>query len=214
MSAVREALVLPGLLLTAALIAAVEPGARLVFTPPTLFSLVLAVLLLAALVRSGTLDPDALVNPSRPILANANGAIVLVSVLASAAAVLTMITPRSGLPRFFVSVFLLVLLVNTLVARPARGPLLRSVAVILGSGVVLKFVVLAGLSDPAASTTARVLIALFDAATFGSVAQAPQPAAAGYLAFLAIVLFLIAAALLPPRRVELRTASRMQLPEA
>jgi len=112
-------------------------------------------------------------------------------------------------------VFLLALLVNTLVARPDRVRLLRSIAVILGSGLIVKFVILAGLSQPSSSTTARVLIALFDAATFGAIAQEPQPAAAGYLAFAACALLLAATALLPAaRRVELEAASRMQLPEA
>jgi len=211
MSAAREAVVLPVLFITTALLAGVEPGARLAFTAPSLLSLVLAVLVIAVLVRGGALDPAQLLHSSRPVLANANGAVVLASLLASAAAVLSMITPRSGLPRFFVSVYLLVLLVNTLVARPARVPLLRSLAVILGAGLLLKFVVLAGLSEPGGSTTSRVLVALFDAATFGSIAQAPQPAAAGYLAFAAVSLFLAATALLPPRRAELEAASPMQL---
>ena len=219
MTPVREAFVLPVLLITSALAAGVQPGAGVTFVPPSLYSLVLAVLLVAALVRGGALDPSRLLHAERPPLANANGAVVLAALTGASAAVFAMITPRSGLPRFFVSVFLLVLLANTLAARPARVPLLRSLAVILGSGLVLKFVVLAGLSEPGGSTTSRVLIALFDAATFGSLAQEPQPASAGYLAFLTILLFLTAAALLPPpppsaRRVELEPASRMQLPEA
>ena len=215
MTAAREAFVLPLMLLTAALLASAEPGAHLAFVVPSLYSLVLATLLVAALVRSGALDPLRLMNQSRPMLANANGAIVLASLVAAAACVVTAVTPGSGLPRFFVAVFLLVLLVNTLVARPDRVRLLRSIAVILGSGLMVKFVILAGLSEPSSSTTARVLIALFDAATFGAVAQEPQPAAAGYLAFAACALLLAAAALLPgARRVELETASRMQLPEA
>jgi hypothetical protein len=211
---VREAFVLPLLFITAALAAGAAPGARLAFVPPSLFSLVLAVLLVAALVRAGALDPVRLLHGSRPLLANANGAVALGSLFAAAAAIFTMITPRTGLPRFFVALFLLVLLVNTLVARPSRVPLLRSLAVILGSGLLVKFVLLAGLSEPGGSTTARVLIALFDAATFGTIAQDPQPAAAGYLAFFAAAVFLVATALLPSRRVELEPASRMQLPEA
>jgi hypothetical protein len=215
MTAGREAVVLPLMLLTAALLASAEPGARLTFVVPSLYSLVLATLLIAALARSGGLDPLRLMNPSRPLLANANGAMVLASLAGAAASVLTAITPRSGLPRFFVAVFLLALLVNTLVARPDRVRLLRSIAVILGSGLIVKFVILAGLSQPSSSTTARVLIALFDAATFGAIAQEPQPAAAGYLAFAACALLLAATALLPAaRRVELEAASRMQLPEA
>ena len=215
MSAVREAFVLPLMLLTAALIGSVQPGAHVTFAAPSPYSLLLAVLLVATLTRSGALEPLRLMNPSRSMLANANGAMVLAALVAAAACVLAMITPGSGLPRFFVALFLLVLLVNTLVAQPDRVRLLRSLAVILGSGVLIKFVILAGLSEPATSTTGRVLIALFDAATFGAIAQEPQSTAAGYLALAACALLLAAAALLPAsRRAELGPASRMQLPEA
>ena len=90
-----------------------------------------------------------------------------------------MLTPHSGLPLFFVSVFLFVLLLNTLVAQPDRVRLLRSLAVILGSALVLKFVILASLSGPSGSRTARVLVALFDAATFGTITQEPQSPGGG-----------------------------------
>jgi len=217
MSPVREAIVLPLMLLTAALLASAQPGtplAPLAFIPPSPYSLVLATLVVAALVRSGALDPARLMHGSRPILANANGAVVLASLLAAAAAVLSMITPESGLPRFFVALFLPVLLINTLVAGPDRVRLLRSLAVILGAGVVIKFVILAGLSEPATSATGRVLVALFDAATFGAIAQHPQPGSAGYLAVASAALFLAAAALLPPPRPPSTTALAMHRVEA
>lgn len=214
MTPLREAIVLPLLLLTAMLLASVAPGAAVAYVMPSPYSLVLATLLVGALVTCGALDPRRLMHASRPILANANGAVVLIALVGASAAVFSVVTPRSGLPRFFVSVFLLVLLINVLVARPDRIRLLRSLAVILASGFVLKFVLLASLSDPSASTTARVLVALFDAATFGSVAQEAQPASLAYLAFFAGLLLLAAAAWLPaPRQVELDAASRMQLPE-
>jgi len=126
--------------------------------------------------------------------------VVLLALFAAAAQVLSMLTPRSGLPLFFVDVFLFVLLLNTLVAQPDRVRLLRSLAVILGSALVLKFVVLASLSGPSGSRTARVLTALFDAATFGTITQEPQAPQAGYLAFFAIAMFLAGATLLPPAR--------------
>ena len=214
MTPAREAIVLPVLLLTVTLLGGMQPGARIAFVPPSLFCLVLSSLLLTALVRSGALDPGRLMHASRAPLANANGAIVLLTLVAAGAQVFTMLTPATGLPLFFVSVLFLVLLVNTLVAGPDRVRLLRSLAVILGAGLVLKYVVLAGLSQPA-GRTARVLVALFDAATFGSIAQDPQPAAAGYLAFLTTVLFLTAASLLPGwTHRDPGTALRMQLPEA
>ena len=198
MTPLREAVVVPFIFISVAILAGMEFDARLAFVPPSLFSLVLGVLLLATLVRSGALDPSRLLHGARPMVANANGAIVLAALLGASAQVLAMLTPRSGLPMFFVSVFLFVLLLNTFVAVPIRARLLRSLAVTLGSTLILKFVVLAALSSPGPSRTARVLAALFDAATFGSIAQSPQPAAAGYVAFAAVALYLVGLALLPP----------------
>jgi hypothetical protein len=197
MSALREAVVLPLVFLTVTLLAGVQLGAGVALVPPSLFSLILATMLTGTLVRSGALAPERLLQGSRSMLANANGAIVLFTLFGASAQVLAMLTPRSGLPLFFVDVFLFVLLLNTLVAQPDRVRLLRSLAVILGSALVLKFVVLAALSGPPGSRTARVLIALFDAATFGTVTQEPQSAGAGYLAFVASGLFLAGIAALP-----------------
>lgn len=198
MSAVREAFVLPLLFLTIALLGGLEPGAAVPWNPPSLFSLVLAVMVLAALVRSGTLAPDRLMHGSRPIVANANGLIVLLSLFAASAQVLNMLTPRSGLPALIVGVVLFVLLLNTLVMSPDRPRLLRSFAVVTGSAFVLKFVLLASLADAEGGRTKRVLLALFDMATLGTISQAPLHAAAGYLAFVLVLLFLAGVALLPP----------------
>ena len=197
MTAVQEAFVLPLLFLTIALFGGLDPGAPNPWTPPSLFSLVLAVMVMAALVRSGTLAPDRIMHGSRPLVANANGFIVLLSLFAASAQVLNMLTPRSGLPALIVGVVLFVLLLNTLVMSPDRPRLLRSFAVVTGSAFVLKFVVLASLADPAGGRTKRVLLALFDVATFGTVAQAPLHPAAGYWAFLLVLLFLAGVALLP-----------------
>jgi hypothetical protein len=200
MSAAREAVVLPLIFLTVTLLAGVQIGPAVALVPPSLFSLVLGTMLLAALVRAGALAPARLLHGSRSILANANGMVVLVTLFAAASQVLGMLTPRSGLPLFFVDVFLFVLLLNTLVAQPDRVRLLRSLAVILGSALVLKFVVLASLSGPSGSRTARVLAALFDAATFGTMAQEAQAPGAGYAAFFAVGLFLVGVSALPAVR--------------
>lgn len=200
MSAIREALVLPLIFLTVALLAGARLAAGVALAPPSLFTLVLATMLVAALVRSGALAPDRLLHGSRSILANTNGAVVLATLFAAAAQLLAMLTPHSGLPLFFVSVFLFVLLLNTLVAQPDRVRLLRSLVVILGSALVLKFVILASLSGPSGSRTTRLLVALFDAATFGTITQEPQSPGGGYLAFFAAGLFLIGAAALPAAR--------------
>ena len=122
---------------------------------------------------------------------------------------MSMLTPQTGLPMLFVSVFLLVLLLNTWVAMPDAVRLLRSLAVTLGSALVFKFVILDGLAAPATSRTARVLAALLDLATLGTVSQPPRAPIAGYLAFLAVLLFLAGVSLLPrPRSTETALARR------
>lgn len=206
MTALREAIVLPGLLLTIALLAGARIDARVALIPPSLFSLVLATMLIAALVRSGALAPDRLLHASRSTIANANGAVVLFTLFAATAQVLAMLTPRTGLPMLFVDIFLFVLLLNTLIALPDRVRLLRSLAVTLGSTLLLKFVILSAVSGPAESRLTRVLVALFDAATLGSITQAPEPTSAGYLAFFAVALYLIAIALLPHPRPQAMTS--------
>ena len=198
MSAAREAWVLPLAFLTVALLGGLEPGTRTPFVAPPVFALVLALVLVAIIVRSGTLAPDRLVNGSRSPLANANGAVVMLALFAATSQVFNLLSPRSGLPLVAVNGFLFVLLLNTFVAAPDRVRLLRSLVVICGAAFVLKFVILAGLSDPEGSRTRRVLVALFDAATLGTITQDPLPGVAGYLAFATIVLYLIALALLPP----------------
>ena len=210
MTAVREALVLPLLLLTITLAAGLRLGGRVELAPPTLFALVLATLLVAALVRSGSLATDRLLHASRSTLANANGAMLLFALFAASAQVLTMLTPRSGLPQLFVDIFLFVLLLNTLAAVPDRTRLLRSLAITLGSTLAVKFIVLAAVSGPAESRVARVLVALFDAATFGGIAQDPEPASAGYLAFAMVGLYLIAVALLPHARVRVAYTTELE----
>lgn len=205
--AAREAILLPMVFLTVTLLAGVQLGPGIALVPPSVFSLVLGTMVVAALVRSGALAPDRLLHGSRSVLANANGMLVLLSLFAAASQTLSMLTPRSGLPLFFVDIFLFVLLLNTMVAQPDRVRLLRSLAVILGSGLVLKFVVLAALSGPSGSRTARVLAALFDAATFGTITQEPQSPGAGYLAFFAGALFLAGVAALPVTRPFARTTS-------
>ena len=62
MSAAREAVVLPILLLTATLLASAQPGAHLAFAAPSPYSLVLGTLVVVALVRGGALEPTRLLH--------------------------------------------------------------------------------------------------------------------------------------------------------
>jgi len=200
MSRTREAFVLPLLFLTVALLGGLRVADRVVLVPPPLFTLVLAFLLLGVLVRSGALAPERLMSATRSPLANVSGAVVIVSAFVAATQAFNVAIPESGLPRLLFSVFLLVLLVNTLAASPDRVRVLRSVLVIFGSAFVLKFVVLAALSDPAGGWFKRVLLATLEGLTLGTLSQDLYRPVTGYIAFATLALFVGALALLPSRR--------------
>jgi len=197
MSAVREAVVFPLLFLSIVVAAAVRPGAAVVLQAPSLASLVCAIAWFALLIRSGALAPERLVNPARSWLANANGVTVLFSVFAASAQLITLVMPHAGLPALLGWTLLVSLLVQAFAIEPDRVHLLRGLLVTFAAAFAIKFVVLAALSAPVENRVGRVLRAVFDGLTLGSVSQPPLHASEGYIAFAAIVAYLIGLSLLP-----------------
>jgi hypothetical protein len=155
--------------------------------------------LLGVLVKCGALVPDRLMRADRSALANLNGLIVLLTTFFAAAQAFNVAIPDSGLPRLFCQVFLLVLLLNTLVASPDRVRVLRSLMVIFGSAFTLKFVALAAISNPGNGGLKRVLLAMLEGLTLGTLTQTVLSPVTGYVAFAVLVLFLVGLALLPGR---------------
>ena len=199
MTAVREALTLPLIFLTVLLAGGARVGTPFQLVPPSVFTLVLGLLLLRVVVQSGALAPSRLLSGARHGLANANGVVVLVTLWLAAAQTMSLMLPESGLPRVACGFFLFVLLLNTAAAEPNRARLLRSLAVTFGSAFLLKFVVLAAISTPADGRLKQFLQSLADSITLGVLMQPPMPALAGYIALLVVLLFLIGVLLLPAR---------------
>lgn len=214
MTAAREAIYLPVLFLTVTLLAGLRPGSAVILAPPSLFSLILAVLLMGVLVQSGAFAPLRVMNTSRPALANLNGGVLAAALLVAAAQTFSLLTPDTGLPRALFSIYFLVLMINTMAASPDRIRMLRSLAVTFGAAFVLKFIVLDALSDPAGGRLTRLLQVLFEGVTLGTMTQETQHPAAGYIAFTAIVMFLAALALLPSAIRELSTSHAIVVRDA
>jgi len=198
----REAITLPLLLLTVAALGGVRVASdgRLLLAPPSLMSLVLAVGLVGVLVRSGALAPSHLVNDRRTALENSSGAVILASLVAASAQVFSLVTPQAGLLAFVFTTFFVLLLWNTLAAEPDRRQALRSLLVVFGGAFVLKFVVLAAIYEPDGGLLRRVMLALLDGVSLGTLGFVPDGAATGYIAFLTVSLYFVALILLPSRR--------------
>jgi hypothetical protein len=205
---VREAIVLPAIFLTVALLGGfrIEAGTdALRFLPPPLMTLVLAVLLMALLVQGGVLAPWLLMNARRSLIENLSGTAVLVGLFAASAQVFNLLTPEAGMLMVLFDVVFLVLLANTAAAAPDRLRLLRSIAVVLGSAFVVKHVVLAALQGPGGGTGFRIVSFLFEGATLGTFAYPASGPGTGYVAFLTCALFLLGLVLLPHQLNQSRT---------
>jgi hypothetical protein len=200
---VREAIILPLIFLTVVFAGGLRVSAttqQLVFLPPSLMALVLALLLLGALVRSGALIPEALMHANRTALANTSGLLVIVTLFFAAAQVFNTATPEVGLFQFIVNLFFLLLLWNTVAAQPDRRRMISSLIVIFGGAFLVKYVVLAALYDPAGGLTKRVLMTLLEGVTLGGLTYQATAPVTGYVAFFTVLLFLIGVTLLPQRR--------------
>lgn len=200
--AVRESWTLPAMFLTVMMAGgfrASVPGGHFAFVPPPLIHLVLAVLLISVLVRSGVFAPERLMNQDRGTLANLSGVAVLATLFGASAQVLHALTPDAGLLHLLFVVVFALLFWNTLAVGPDAGRALRSLLLVLGSALVAKHVVLASLFAPQPSLTKRVLTALLEGATLGGLHHEPTAPVTGYVAFGTLVLYFLGVVLLPRR---------------
>lgn len=198
--AIREAVTLPFLFLTVVALTSLRVSATtgaLRFPPPALVFLLLALLVLAVLVQSGTLAPASLVSAQRRPLENASGVVVLVTLFAATAQLLDALAPPSGLFHAVFVVFFAVLFWNTLAMRPDARRALRSLLLVFCTALVVQHVVLAALYEPQASLAKRVLTALLEGASLGAVAHEPSAPVTGYVVFGALVLYFVGIVLLP-----------------
>jgi hypothetical protein len=215
--AVRESITLPVLFITVAIgggfSAAADTG-QFRFVAPPLVHLVLALLALGVLVRAGALAPDRLVHAARRPLENLSGTWVVATLFAATAQVLSALTPQAGLLHFVFVVFFAVLFWNTLAMNPDARRALRSLALVLGSALVLKHVVLAALVEPRPSLAKRVLSVLLEGVTLGSLQLEPMAPLTGYVAFASVLLYFIGLLLLPRAPAEWRTGEPPRPPGA
>jgi hypothetical protein len=210
MTAVREAVVLPCIFLTVTLLGGlrIEGGVRLL--PPSVVALMLAMGLLAALARARALAPERLMNGGRSGLENVSGLIVLLTLFAASAQMFNLLTPERGLLFVVFSVYFFIQLMTALAGVTGRASMLRSLAVLFAAAFVLRFVVLESLYATDSGMLKRVMTALLQGVSLGSIEYQPNAPATGYVGFLALVLYLAGLVLLPGRGDALVSGTGLQ----
>jgi hypothetical protein len=216
MTATREAIVLPMLFLTVALLGGLRIAGRVALVVPPLVAVVLGLLLVGAMVRAGLVLPGRLVNRDRGALENASGAMVMLTLAAASAQVFHLVIPDTGLLHLLFAAFFFLELLTTIAGVSGPRQLLRSLGVLFAGAFVLRWIVLENLYAPGTGTAKRMLTLLLEGISVGAIDYRASSPATGYVALLAIVLFLtglflltvvrrdsVEIAVAPPRRGDL-----------
>ena len=214
MSPIREAIGLPVLFLTIALLGGFRLAEAVRLVPPSLTALILAVLLLGVLIRAGGISASALLHGERTPAENMSGAIVLATLFAATSQALNLLIPDTGLLHAVFAIFIFCQLLTIGAARTDRIGSLRSVVVLFGSLFVLRFILLEGLYSSSGSTLNRVLQVLLSGATLGGITYEPNAPATGYVAFFTVALYVVGLLLLPKDPLLPMVPRRSDLPEA
>jgi hypothetical protein len=197
MTPVREALVLPLLFLTVTLLGGFRVATTVKLVPPSLTALMLAMLLIATLVRGRVLQPGALMHASRTPAENTSGLVILLALFAASAQAISLLLPDRGLLHAGFAIFVFCQLMTMNAAGPDRTATLRGLFVLFGSLFVLRHVAIEALYAPERGVLHRVLTALMSGASLGGINYEPNAAVTGYAAFFTLLLYVIGLWLLP-----------------
>ncbi len=202
--ALRQHVVLPLILLTAALLGGLRfalPDLEMRFVAPPLTTLLLGSLLVVLYARSGLLNISRdWLGVERTTLENASNGLTLAALFIATIQIFNAVLPEDTL---FFSLFAvgfgLVFWNNLFVpVRPDR--LVKSLAGLLLAAFVAKYVFLASLFAPGDSITRSVLQSLVRGVTLGTVQGVAYAPATGYTAFLGFALYLCGLWLASPPR--------------
>ncbi len=189
---------LPTIFLTTALLGGVRVAAEtkaLLFVPPPLVTLILALMLLALFARGGALRVGRWLSADNGAVENVSHALTLGSLFFASAQAFNSVLPDAGLPRLVLACFFLwTLWQNQFSAFDARR-LLRSLAALFGTAFVVKHLLLASLNDSTGGWLRRLAAAALEGVALGGPAYA---ASTGYVSFFALALYVGGLFLLPP----------------
>jgi len=185
--------VLPMILLTVVLLGGLRvnaEGGALVFIPPPLVTLVLAVLLLLLFVRGRLIQPRAWVAHHHSPLTNSSHILTLIALFFASAQAFNSVLPERGLLHWLFSFFFLWTLWNNQFSLFDASRLLRSLMVLFGTAFVLKHMLMAGLYAPEGGWLKRLAGTLLQGVSLGTLDAPTFSPATGYISFFTLVLYI------------------------
>lgn len=194
-------ILLPTIFLLVVLLGGLRVGAEthaLMFLPPPLITLVLALLLMLLFIRGHLLKPDDWLSGDQPVLRNISHALTLLALFFASAQSFNSVLPEGGLLHWLFSLFFLWTLWNNQFIRfDARGAL-RSLTVLFGTAFALKHLLLAALYEPEGGWLRRLGGVLLEGVSLGTIQTESFAPATGYISFFTLVLYVTGLILCSP----------------
>src|SRR5258705_1115125 len=186
--------VLPFIFLTVALLGGLRVSRddhAFMFLPPSLITLVLAVLLLLLFVRGSLIEIRSLIAGDNPPLTNVAHIWMLLTLFFASAQAFNSVLPERGLLHWLFSFFFLWTLWNNQFSSFDARRLLRSLVVLFGTAFVLKHLLLASLYASGGGWLQRVAGALVQGVSLGTLDAPMFAPATGYISFFTLGLYLV-----------------------
>ena len=185
--------VLPSIFLTVALLGGLRVGAddrAFIFFPPSLITLVLAVLLMLLFVRGGLIELRSWIAATEPPLRNVSHIWVLLTLFFASAQAFNSVLPERGLLHWLFSFFFLWTLWNNQFSSFDARRLLRSLVVLFGTAFVLKHLLLASLYSSSGGWLQRLAGVLAQGVSLGTLDAPMFGPATGYISFFTLGLYI------------------------
>ncbi|HJU57084.1 MAG TPA: hypothetical protein VJ715_21035 [Pyrinomonadaceae bacterium] len=194
-------ILLPMIFLTVALLGGlridVETKAFLFF-PPSLITLILAVMLMVLFVRGHAIEIREWLKSDQPALTNVSHALTLLTLYFASAQAFNTVLPEQGLLNWLFSFFFLWTLWNNQFSNFDARRLVRSLAVLFGTAFFLKHMFLASLFAPGGGWAKKIAGFFLEMGTLGTIDSETFAPATGYISFFTIALYVLGLVLLTP----------------
>ncbi len=190
---------LPFIFLTVALLGGLRISSddrALIFFPPPLITLVLAVMLMLLFVRGRLIELRSMISSDNPPFENASSIWLLLTLFFASAQAFNSVLPESGLLHWLFSFFFLWTLWNNQFSSFDARRLLRSLVVLFGTAFILKHMLLASLYAPDGSWLKRITGALVQGVALGTLEAPSFAPATGYISFFSLALYVVGLTLL------------------
>ena len=185
-------IVLPVIFLLVTLLGGLRLSAEsnaFLFLSPTLFNLVLAVMLFAVVARGKLIKTEQWFSAEFSVLKNCANGVILLTLFSASVQVINSVLPEKGLAFGLTAFFLLWTLWTNLFAELEAKKMLRSLAALLGFAFVFKYVFLASLVSPEETWMRKLAENLFREVSLGLLEIPKFSGATGYTAFFTVLLY-------------------------